>query len=109
MTLTRHLRCDTNANDTFPHVSNSESSHQQRVRVPGQEEGLGEGSQSDGHSNQTGDSVWGGDDEHLVGDQHEDSVREESSEYCYDQVEDEVIRRNKVQIGLVERKWSMSS
>ena len=90
---------DTNANDTFPHVSNSESSHQQRVRVPGQEEGLGEGSQSDGHSNQTGDSVWGGDDEHLVGDQHEDSVREESSEYCDDQVEDEVIRRNDNQGG----------
>ena len=67
--------CDTNANDSFPHGSNSESS-QQRARVPGQEEGVGDGSQSDESIDQTGDSIWGGDGEHLVGDQHEDSVRE---------------------------------
>ena len=68
--------CDTNANDTFPHDGSNSESSQQWVRVPGQEEGVGDGSQSDGRSDQTGDSVWGGDGEHLVGDQHEDSVRE---------------------------------
>ena len=75
--------CDTNAYDKFPHGANSESSHQ-RVRVPGQKKRVGDGSQSEGRSDQTGDSVWEGDGEHLVGDEHEDSVREESSKYCDD-------------------------
>ena len=70
--------CDTNANDSFPHGSNSESS-QQRARVPGQEEGVGDGSQSDESIDQTGDSIWGGDGEHLVGDEHEDIVPGENS------------------------------
>ena len=90
--------CDTNANDSFPHGSNSESS-QQRARVPGQEEGVGDGSQSDESIDQTGDSIWGGDGEHLVGDEHEDIVPGESSEYFDDQVEDVVIRTNDKQGG----------
>ena len=61
--------CDTNANDSFPHGSNSESSQQR------------------------------GDGEHLVGDEHEDIVPGESSEYCDDQVKDVGIRRNDTQGG----------
>ena len=45
--------CDTNANDSFPHGPNSESS-QQRARVPGQEEGVGDGSEGDESIDQTG-------------------------------------------------------